>query len=104
MKILIDDERTFADMDFIVRTPRAAAKLISNIDISDAIVYLDHDLGDEEDNGYTIAMFMIAKKNIPKEIHLVTNNPIGRGRMAAAFEHDAGYKRVTGMLLIRQGD
>lgn len=53
------------------------------------LVYLDHDLAEPDPNhtGYGIMNFLEANASLlPKDIHFVTSNPVGRQQMLVVYK------------------
>lgn len=84
MWLLIDDMRDLGT-EAIARTPEVAKELLSHI-IWECVCF-DHDLGTEE-SGYDIMKWMFERMIYPKQIQIVTSNPVGRDRMIAALEKE----------------
>ncbi|MHA2402130.1 MAG: cyclic-phosphate processing receiver domain-containing protein [Candidatus Kariarchaeaceae archaeon] len=88
--LLIDDIREY-EMDHIARTPRDGQKALLSFPVTH--LYLDHDLGDPDlPTGYDVLVWALMRDCAPPNIQLVTSNPVGRDRMAAALEN-AGYTK-----------
>ncbi|MCX6745197.1 MAG: hypothetical protein NTX82_06785 [Candidatus Parcubacteria bacterium] len=79
--LLIDDVRSYANMSKIARTFEQGIEALKegNWDV----LYLDHDLGQPEPkNGYQILCWLEEHLEfLPKQIVLVTSNPVGRQKM-----------------------
>ncbi len=86
MWLLIDDVRD-AGADVIARNAAAGKKMLAQQCWSHLL--MDHDLGDVED-GYDVLTWGLAHGFVPDHVQLVTSNPVGRERMAAALIA-AGY-------------
>jgi mRNA-degrading endonuclease YafQ of YafQ-DinJ toxin-antitoxin module len=80
-KILcIDDVKTVLSATHTARTYNEAIIALTNDGPWD-IVYLDHDLGGKK-TGYDILCYLENNKDLlPKEIRLITLNPVGRANM-----------------------
>lgn len=88
--LLIDDVRVMAAS----RVARTYDEAIAQIkEKTPDLLLLDHDLGEIEPNktGYGIVLFLEENNIKPKEIRLVTANPVGAMKMEAALE-SMGYK------------
>ena len=92
--LLIDDVRTFTVVDAIARNYNEGIRQLERNGPWDE-VYLDHDLGDasfcEERSrymtGYDVMCWLEANPgHLPKEIILVTDNPVGRTRMQQVID------------------
>ena len=85
--LLIDDVRTMA-VTKIARTFDAGMDALRNEAPWD-VLYLDHDLGefDERKTGYDILSWLENNPEfLPKEIILVTQNPVGKIKMRAVIK------------------
>lgn len=91
MRLLIDDCRDLM-ADVIARNSNSGKRLLEIGGWS--CLLLDHDLGNCE-SGYEVLVWGLERGLIPKEVHLVTSNPVGRMNMKAALEN-AGYKSPNG--------
>jgi len=88
--LLIDDFREF-DVDHIAKTPREGQQALLSFPVTH--LYLDHDLGDVDiPTGYEVLVWALERGCVPAHVQLVTANPVGRDKMAAALEN-AGYER-----------
>lgn len=88
--LLIDDVRVMP----ATRVARTYDEGIAQIkEKNPDLLLLDHDLGHEEPEktGYGIVCFLEENNIKPKEIRLVTSNPVGAMRMEAALE-SMGYR------------
>ena len=95
--LLIDDMRNETSLEALghvtmptrtVRTYDEAIKVLSTEGPFD-LVYLDHDLGEDEmaKTGYGIMNFLEANTQfLPGKIILVTSNPVGRRQMQTVIE------------------
>jgi hypothetical protein len=95
MWLLIDDKRNL-NTDAIARTPEAGRKLLS-LGGWDCVCF-DHDLGCKE-SGYDVLVWGINAGLLPKQVQLVTSNPVGRQNMRVALEN-AGYATKDGINFI----
>ena len=91
--LLVDDFRDMA-ADIIARNYSSAIKVLINIPIDKLI--LDHDIGSDK-NGYDILNFIFRPdiRIYPKEVVLITMNPVGRENMTRALENN-NYKKYGG--------
>jgi hypothetical protein len=100
MYLLIDDVRDLG-ADAIARNPAAARRLLALGGWE--TVGFDHDLGDVNvETGYQVLVWAIDNNFLPNHVQLVTSNPAGRMRMAAALryagfdeENPSNFRRVT---------
>jgi hypothetical protein len=92
MILLVDDMRDIKGADIIVRNFEAAKMLLQNMDFDQ--LWLDHDLGETEENGYTLLKWCFYYHYFPaKTIQLVTANPVGYVNMEnLLLSH--GYEKV----------
>jgi len=89
MYILIDDERGLG-ADVICRNYKAALRLLAKLDARPSdVLGIDFDLGGNE-SGNDLLIWAIAYKYLPKNIQIVTMNPVGRKQMINTLK-DAGY-------------
>lgn len=91
--LLIDDMREI-DADVIARTFEAGIHALKELGPFSKM-YLDHDLGDDimANTGYGIMNFLEANPQyLPKEIVLVTSNPVGRRQMEVVINRLYGNK------------
>lgn len=82
MNILLIDDLRNIKADVIARTYDEGIKALQSQHFD--ILYLDHDLGDIDENktGYGIMVFLEENpKYLPDKIILITANPVGRIRM-----------------------
>lgn len=92
--LVIDDVRSIEGLaeDYITvaRTYEAGMFALKHQGPWD-ILYLDHDLGQEE-TGYDIAKFLEEHINfLPKEVKCISSNPVGRKNILQAVE--SAFKR-----------
>lgn len=102
MKSLLIDDLRDIKADVIARTFEQGIEALKNSGPFD-ILYLDHDLGEIDGhgsevprdvdgelylpNGYGIMCFLEANPELlPKDIMLVTSNPVGRKRMKTVID------------------
>lgn len=91
--LLIDDIRDI-QADVVCRTYEAGVSALRNLGPF-SVLYLDHDLGDDDvaKTGYAIMNFLEDNQELkPDEIVLVTSNPVGRKRMQVVVERIYGNK------------
>jgi hypothetical protein len=84
-RILLVDDLRWAPCDRVARTFDDAVSALRNDGPWDVLL-LDHDLGDPnpKKTGYDILNWLEEHPQfIPKDIKLVTQNPVGRQKMAA---------------------
>lgn len=87
MKTLLIDDLRNIKADVIARTYDEGIKALQSQHFN--ILYLDHDLGDTDENktGYGIMVFLEENpKYLPNKIILVTANPVGRNRMQLVID------------------
>jgi hypothetical protein len=89
--VLVDDERNLI-ADVVYKSGSAAMDgypSLSDVDL----LKMDHDLGPGQD-GYDVLKYILhsplGRWPLPKAVHLVTSNPVGRMRMKGLLM-DAGY-------------
>jgi hypothetical protein len=88
--LLIDDFREF-DVDHIAKTAQDGRKALLSFPATH--LYMDHDLGELSDTeGYQVITWALEREVCPAHVMLVTSNPVGRDKMAAALEN-AGYTK-----------
>lgn len=94
--VLVDDQRDNHRADIICRNARAALAVIRDIPDPIKVLYMDHDLGDGP-SGYDVLKEALdwPKKYQPREVALITMNPVGKERMVALLVEN-GYHRITG--------
>ena len=88
----IDDERDL-QVDKLYRTGEQA---IAEIDLAEEVevLYMDHDLG-EGLNGVETIKVLLEKGLRPKQVHIVSSNPVGRDNIMDVLVHDYGYKKLS---------
>jgi len=79
MYLLIDDVRNF-HCDIIARTAEAGKKILEQLHNDISCLGIDHDLGELE-NGYNIITWALERNILPKQVQIVTMNPVGRKAM-----------------------
>jgi hypothetical protein len=83
--LLIDDMRNL-DVDVIARTSQAGKALLEMNASLWTHLYLDHDLGEfSDEDAYPVLEWAIEKDLLPRFVQLVTDNPVGREKMARAL-------------------
>lgn len=93
MTLLIDDDRELT-ADIIARTCEGARVILLAIGERLEAIYFDYDLDDYQDNGYKIMCYALEELCIrPKNIGIVTANPVGRKNMEACLS-SCGYKKT----------
>lgn len=93
MILLIDDMRNFT-CDIIARNATSAKKIFT-LDVTWELVMFDHDLGEVE-TGYDVMKFMFEHYIFPKEIQIITSNPVGRINMEGLLK-DYQYSCYDGV-------
>ena len=91
--LLIDDIRNIA-VDVTARTFQAGIVALQTSGPFD-ILYLDHDLGDPDPRktGYYIMCFLEENPQYrPKEVIVVSSNPVGRERIQRVIDRIYGVK------------
>lgn len=85
-KLLIDDQREYNGMTKVAKTFEAGLEALK--DGHWDVLYLDHDLGQPEPkNGYRILCWLEENPEfLPRQIVLVTSNPVGRQKMQAVLD------------------
>lgn len=95
MKIWLDDMRPAPDGWVWVRTVEEAIELMSSGEVVEAS--LDHDLGDGEQEGYRLVLWMAENDTWPTGfVSVHSSNPPGAERMCGVIERYGGYRRVPG--------
>lgn len=90
MKTLLIDDLRNIPADIVARNYDAGIEALRDQGPFD-LLYLDHDLGDYahgvEKTGYDIMLFLEENPQyLPKEIKLVTSNPVGRRKMQVVID------------------
>ena len=93
LHVLVDDERKFF-VDHTFRTVEHARTRLWQLGDEITHLYMDHDLGNDYDNGYKILTDFLEVGFKPLEVFLVTANPVGKQSMAAALLNH-GYTKAT---------
>ena len=97
--LLVDDIRDVA-ADIICRNYEAAVTLSTSLWLYEWRLLLDHDLGPGK-TGYDFINHLITEKNMPKEVFIVSSNPVGRDNIGRALEAE-GYVKKSPQEYIRQ--
>lgn len=96
LKVLVDDERNIRGMDVIFRKPSVFWMTFGTTSLffsKNWELWLDHDLGEGEENGLELLKTLANANLLPKSIILVSANPVGRKNMRLLL-HDEGYGQV----------
>lgn len=97
MNLYLDDVRKAPPGHHVVRSARAALGALAMANAHFEEASLDHDLGHPKMDGSWFLLAALQRgMQLPDTIHLHTQNPIGRLRMAAILE-DNGYQRDPSM-------
>lgn len=92
MKILVDDVRSMETVDIIFRNPNVALDIIKNSISKIDFLYLDHDMGTEYIDGYQFIKQLLYKFHIfPKQIMIVSSNPVGRKNIENVLQDNNYY-------------
>lgn len=95
MRIWLDDVRPAPEGWVWVGTVEEAIGLMSSGEVLEAS--LDHDLGDGEQEGYALVLYMAENDLWPEEaISVHSSNPPGAERMAGVIERYGHYIRSPG--------
>jgi len=93
--LLIDDTREIS-ATVVCRNYFDAIKALTHMDKFD-LLYLDHDLAsydpatNREYTGYDVVLFLEANPQfLPKDVQIVSSNPVGRQKMGAVLSHIYG--------------
>lgn len=87
--LLIDDLRQM-EMEHTARTASDGRKALLSFPVTH--LWMDHDLGETEDNGYKVLTWALERGCCPPNVTMVTSNPVGRRNMEQALEAH-GYVR-----------
>lgn len=96
LKVLLDDERTIKGMDIIFRKPSVFWMTYGHTSIffsKNWELWLDHDLGEGEENGFEFLKTLYEVGLLPNAIVLVSANPVGRKNMRTLLS-DCGYGQI----------
>lgn len=95
--VVIDDIRDVLGAHETLRDFWSAATYIRTWSLKDSVLYLDHDLGstEEKENGWQIAKLIAKLENYPKEVILVSSNPVGCTNMENVFMDSGKYSKLA---------
>jgi hypothetical protein len=97
MRIWLDDIRPAPQGWVWVDTVEKAIELMASGEVAEAS--LDHDLGDGEQEGYKLVLWMAENDMWPREaISVHSANPPGAKRMCGVIERYGHYRRVPGTM------
>lgn len=96
--LLIDDLRVFDGIDHTARTPYEGLQFLRHFDVTH--LYIDHDLGLDSDgteypNGYNVICWAIEERILPRNVTIVSSNPVGRSNIERALQNE-GYRQYRG--------
>lgn len=95
MRIWLDDLRPAPEGWRWVGTVAEARSLLEEEVVVEAS--LDHDLGEGEEEGYALCVWMAETGHWPREALAVhSSNPPGAGRMCGVVERYGPYRRLPG--------
>lgn len=95
MRLWLDDLRPAPEGWIWIETVEGAIELIFSGEVVEAS--LDHDLGDGQQEGYRLVLYMAENNLWPKEaISVHSSNPPGSERMCGMIERYGDYQRVPG--------
>lgn len=89
MWLLIDDMRDLS-CDAIARNSKSAMELLK-CNCWECVCF-DHDLG-EDVSGYDVMKSMFNLKIYPKQIQIVTSNPVGRDNMMGLLNQESYHSK-----------
>lgn len=96
MKLWLDDLRPPPEGWRSVKTVEEAITLLEDGEVSEAS--LDHDLGDGEQEGYRLCLWMAEHGVWPsRALSVHSSNPPGAERMCGVIERYGPYRRVHGI-------
>jgi hypothetical protein len=98
MNLLIDDCKTFPDMDIIARNYKAGIEVLRTGIVT--VLHLDFDLG-EEKTGADILKAGFFEVVIPNDVRLISLNPSGLEEMKAILR-DNGFINKTNRNFVRK--
>lgn len=103
MKLWLDDIREAPEGWKWVNTVEEAINLISTGEVVEAS--LDHDLGDGQQEGYRLVLWMAENDVWPSDaISVHSSNPPGSERMCGVIERYGNYRRLPGgKKFVREG-
>jgi len=86
MRLWLDDVRPAPDQEGWVwcKSVSAAIRLLKSAHVH--VASLDHDLGQDKKTGYDLVKWMAKKDIWPDEIHVHSQNPVGRDNMLAVIK------------------
>lgn len=87
--LLIDDLREI-EVDHTARNASEGRKALLSFPVTH--LYLDHDLGEDSENGYQILEWALERGCCPPNVFLITANPVGSAKMELALLNN-GYTR-----------
>lgn len=97
LNILVDDLREpIGKFDLVFRSGGRFLTWVKKSPVSENIgtLYLDHDMG-EGYTGYEVITILLEEMKIkPREVRIVSSNPVGIQNIGRALEHN-GYRMVT---------
>lgn len=99
MWLLIDDQRNL-NTEAVARTSEEGKRLLKQQEWE--CVCIDHDLGEfdpvtgKETNGCHIIEWAIKNNCLPKQVQIVTSNPVGRNNIAAILKA-GNYTSIDGV-------
>lgn len=104
MKILIDDFRDIPGMDIILRNSDAVYTMVKGIiDLRvDVELYMDHDLGENSDDGCIVIRNLLSYNFRPEFVSIVSSNPVGRDNIAHALIDTGDYIQKAPHFLVRK--
>lgn len=83
----VDDSKPCPHGCAVARTYDDALRLLRHFDYD--VLYLDHDLGDEqipERTGFHLLKQLIADRRLPPRVECISWNPVGKARIEALLE------------------
>jgi hypothetical protein len=87
VKIFLDDERKPPEGWHLVSTPQEAIEWLQTGSVEE--ISLDHDLGDEPDNGYQVILWIeeavALRQFVPPKIRVHSANPSARQKMESGI-------------------
>jgi hypothetical protein len=97
MKVLIDDIREVPGMDLVFRTWGESYYFIQTEPIIEELV-LDNDLGEDISarDGYSLLQFMLMLGVLPKQVYLITANPVAEAKMRDLLVSTGYTKSLSG--------
>lgn len=95
MWLMIDDMRNLG-CELEARTAGDGMRMLEEHVGQIECLCLDHDLGENQENGYQIITWALERDLVPPHVQIVSSNPVGRKNIAAALEA-AGYATKDGV-------